>query len=265
MPQPIKSYRKVLHDLISEYYSKNFGHYEGQIKLDGFSGATMEFTSGLARDLPRGVITSTLKLILNPLGSVLECLEAIDYNNPDNLVNQIRRAGWKGDSFSIGRIVGNVTGQVALAFTPAITKKFSKVFVELDEAQIVEVKPWAVSIAKDTGVVAREVEGASSDAKVVGETGISTNAEAPRADFYVKPSGEPLVPTSWMIHGEPRNLRVYQGKQGKHMLWYNNHEVTIIWHIRRCPKISWWVCCNEATCMFWFGKDKFWKSNWNIY
>ena len=57
------------------------------------------------------------------------------------------------------------------------------------------------------------------------DSGVS-RVDAPKADFYVKPNGD-TVSYKWLIHGEPRNLRVHPGRQGKHMLGQNNYENAI--------------------------------------
>lgn len=62
-------------------------------------------------------------------------------------------------SGSIGAVVRNVIEQVARAFIPAISKKFSKISVELGEVQAVKVKPGTVNIAEKVGAVARDTEG----------------------------------------------------------------------------------------------------------
>ena len=42
------------------------------------------------------------------------------------------------------------------------------------------------------------------------EDSIVSHVDAPKADFYVKPNGD-TVSYKWLIHGEPRNLRVHPG------------------------------------------------------
>ena len=59
---------------------------------------------------------------------------------------------------SIGAVVRNVIEQVARAFIPAISKKFSKIYVELDEVQAVKIKPGTVNIAEKTGAVAKNTK-----------------------------------------------------------------------------------------------------------
>lgn len=60
---------------------------------------------------------------------------------------------------SIGAVVRNVIKQIARAFIPAISKKFSKIYVELGEVQVVKFKPGTVNIAEKTGTVDRDTEG----------------------------------------------------------------------------------------------------------
>lgn len=151
LPEPTRKYRKAVHEFISETDREKFGNHEGQIKLDGFPEAAMGFTVGLTRDLPRGIVNDTLELVLDPLGSICEFLDGVEPSNTNNYVHQIAKAWQEGDSFSRGRIVGNVTGQVALAVTPAIAKKFTKIPTELGEPRAVKVEPGG--IAKTTSEI----------------------------------------------------------------------------------------------------------------
>lgn len=59
---------------------------------------------------------------------------------------------------SIGAVVRNVIEQIARAFIPAISKKFSKIYVELGEVQAVKIKPGTVNIAEKTGAVAKNTK-----------------------------------------------------------------------------------------------------------
>ena len=168
---------------------------------DGFGGATLGFGVGLVQDLPRNAILDTLELVLDPLGSTCEFFDSLDPDNPDNFVLKTAKAWQEGDSFSRGRMVGNITGQMAIAFTPAIAKKFAKLSsAKLSRSHIPEIKPEAVSI---TGEV--------------------------KQGSYLKPNlqlfaeeAEPIIFKN--IHGEERNIRVHIGKQNKHIPKQNNYE-----------------------------------------
>lgn len=59
---------------------------------------------------------------------------------------------------SIEAVVRNVIEQVARAFIPAISKKFSKIYVELGEVQAVKIKPGTLNIAEKTGAVAKNTK-----------------------------------------------------------------------------------------------------------
>ena len=189
LPEPIRKYRKMIHEFIPEVIEQGYGKEKESLHVGGFIGALLGFKTGLVDDLPRNLCRDALELLFDPLGTVCDIIDSVMPNNPDNCVAQIMRAWQSGDDFSRGRIAGNITGQVAIIVA---SKKFSAKVASgraLEAASaasevgsaagVAEAASEAVSVAKEAqsatrvaknaGAIARSAEAASEAAAVAKE------------------------------------------------------------------------------------------------
>ena len=195
LPEPIRKYRKMIHELIPEVIEQGYGKEKESLHVGGFIGALLGFKTGLVDDLPRNLCRDVLELLFDPLGTVCDIIDSVMPNNPDNCVAQIMRAWQSGDDFSRGRIAGNITGQVAIIVA---SKKFSAKVTSgraLEAASaasevgsaagVAEAAGEAAAVAKEAqsaARVAKSVEAASKVASVAKETqsaaSVAKSAEA---------------------------------------------------------------------------------------
>ena len=168
LPEPIKKYRKMIHEFIPEVIEQGYGKEKESLHVGGFIGALLGFKTGLVDDLPRNLCRDALELLFDPLGTVCDIVDSVMPNNPDNCVAQIMRAWQAGDNFSRGRIVGNITGQVAIIVA---SKKFS---AKVASGRALEAASAASEVGSATGVaeaaseaaaVAKEAQSAARVAK----------------------------------------------------------------------------------------------------
>ena len=159
LPEPIRKYRKMIHEFIPEVIEQGYGKEKESLHVGGFIGALLGFKTGLVDDLPRNLCRDALELLFDPLGTVCDIIDSVMPNNPDNCVAQIMRAWQAGDNFSRGRIVGNITGQVAIIVA---SKKFS---AKVASGRALE----AASAASEVGSAAGVAEAASEAASVAKE------------------------------------------------------------------------------------------------
>ena len=168
LPEPIRKYKKMIHEFIPEVIEQGYGKEKESLHVGGFIGALLGFKTGLVDDLPRNLCRDALELLFDPLGTVCDIVDSVMPNNPDNCVAQIMRAWQAGDNFSRGRIVGNITGQVAIIVA---SKKFS---AKVTSGRAIEAASAASEVGSATGVaeaaseaaaVAREAQSAASVAK----------------------------------------------------------------------------------------------------
>ena len=160
LPEPIRKYRKMIHEFIPEVIEQAYGKEKESLHVGGFIGALLGFKTGLVDDLPRNLCRDALELLFDPLGTVCDIIDSVMPNNPDNCVAQIMRAWQAGDDFSRGRIVGNITGQVAIIVA---SKKFS---AKVASGRALE----AASAASEVGSAAGVAEAAGEAASVAKET-----------------------------------------------------------------------------------------------
>ena len=149
----------MIHELIPEVIEQGYGKEKESLHVGGFIGALLGFKTGLVDDLPRNLCRDVLELLFDPLGTVCDIVDSIMPNNPDNCVAQIMRAWQSGDDFSRGRIVGNITGQVAIIVA---SKKFS---AKVASGRALE----AAGAASEVGSAAGVAEAASEAAAVAKE------------------------------------------------------------------------------------------------
>ena len=170
LPEPIRKYRKMIHEFIPEVIEQAYGKEKESLHVGGFIGALLGFKTGLVDDLPRNLCRDALELLFDPLGTVCDIIDSVMPNNPDNCVAQIMRAWQSGDDFSRGRIAGNITGQVAIIVA---SKKFS---AKVASGRALEVASAASEVGSAAGVaeaageaasVAKEAQSAASVAKGV--------------------------------------------------------------------------------------------------
>ena len=168
LPEPIRKYRKMIHEFIPEVIEQGYGKEKESLHVGGFIGALLGFKTGLVDDLPRNLCRDALELLFDPLGTVCDIIDSVMPNNPDNCVAQIMRAWQAGDDFSRGRIAGNITGQVAIIVT---SKKLS---AKVASGRALEVASAASEVGSAAGVaeaageaaaVAKEAQSAASVAK----------------------------------------------------------------------------------------------------
>ena len=164
LPEPIKKYRKMIHEFIPEVIEQGYGKEKESLHVGGFIGALLGFKTGLVDDLPRNLCRDVLELLFDPLGTVCDIIDSVMPNNPDNCVAQIMRAWQSGDDFSRGRIAGNITGQVAIIVA---SKKFS---AKVASGRALE----AASAASEVGSAAGVAEAASEAASVAKEAQSAT-------------------------------------------------------------------------------------------
>ena len=168
LPEPIRKYRKMIHEFIPEVIEQGYGKEKESLHVGGFIGALLGFKTGLVDDLPRNLCRDALELLFDPLGTGCDIVDSVMPNNPDNCVAQIMRAWQAGDNFSRGRIAGNITGQVAIIVA---SKKFSAKVASgraLEAASAASEVGSAAGVAEAAGeaaAVAREVQSAASVAK----------------------------------------------------------------------------------------------------
>ena len=171
LPEPIKKYRKMIHEFIPEVIEQGYGKEKESLHVGGFIGALLGFKTGLVDDLPRNLCRDVLELLFDLLGTVCDIVDSVMPNNPDNCVAQIMRAWQSGDDFSRGRIAGNITGQVAIIVA---SKKFS---AKVASGRALEAASAASEVGSATGVaeaageaaaVAREAQSAAKVAKSAG-------------------------------------------------------------------------------------------------
>ena len=195
LPEPIRKYRKMIHEFIPEVIEQGYGKEKESLHVGGFIGALLGFKTGLVDDLPRNLCRDALELLFDPLGTVCDIVDSVMPNNPDNCVAQIMRAWQSGDDFSRGRIAGNITGQVAIIVA---SKKFSAKVTSgraLEAASaasevgsaagVAEAAGEAAAVAKEAqsaARVAKSVEAASKAASIAKETqsaaSVAKSAEA---------------------------------------------------------------------------------------
>ena len=159
LPEPIRKYRKMIHEFIPEVIEQGYGKEKESLHVGGFIGALLGFKTGLVDDLPRNLCRDALELLFDPLGTVCDIVDSVMPNNPDNCVAQIMRAWQAGDDFSRGRIAGNITGQVAIIVA---SKKFS---AKVTSGRAIE----AASAASEVGSAAGVAEAAGEAAAVAKE------------------------------------------------------------------------------------------------
>ena len=168
LPEPIRKYRKMIHEFIPEVIEQAYGKEKESLHVGGFIGALLGFKTGLVDDLPRNLCRDALELLFDPLGTVCDIIDSVMPNNPDNCVAQIMRAWQAGDDFSRGRIAGNITGQVAIIVA---SKKFSAKVTSgraLEAASAASEVGSAAGVAEAAGeaaAVAKEAQSAASVAK----------------------------------------------------------------------------------------------------
>ena len=168
LPEPIKKYRKMIHEFIPEVIEQAYGKEKESLHVGGFIGALLGFKTGLVDDLPRNLCRDALELLFDPLGTVCDIVDSVMPNNPDNCVAQIMRAWQSGDDFSRGRIVGNITGQVAIIVA---SKKFSakvtsgRALEAASAASEVGSAAGVAEVAGEAAAVAREAQSAAKVAK----------------------------------------------------------------------------------------------------
>ena len=165
LPEPIRKYRKMIHELIPEVIEQGYGKEKESLHVGGFIGALLGFKTGLVDDLPRNLCRDALELLFDPLGTVCDIVDSVMPNNPDNCVAQIMRAWQSGDDFSRGRIAGNITGQVAIIVA---SKKFSAKVASgraLEAASEVGSAAGVAEAASEAAAVAKEAQSAARVAK----------------------------------------------------------------------------------------------------
>ena len=146
---------------------QGYGKEKESLHVGGFIGALLGFKTGLVDDLPRNLCRDALELLFDPLGTVCDIVDSVMPNNPDNCVAQIMRAWQAGDDFSRGRIVGNITGQVAIIVA---SKKFSAKVASgraLEAASAASEVGSAAGVAEAAGEAAAVAKEAQSAASVV--------------------------------------------------------------------------------------------------
>ncbi len=168
LPEPIRKYRKMIHEFIPEVIEQGYGKEKESLHVGGFIGALLGFKTGLVDDLPRNLCRDALELLFDPLGTVCDIIDSVMPNNPDNCVAQIMRAWQFGDDFSRGRIVGNITGQVAIIVA---SKKFS---AKVASGRAIE----AASAASEVGSAAGVAEAASVAKEAQSAARVAKSAEA---------------------------------------------------------------------------------------
>ena len=178
LPEPIRKYRKMIHEFIPEVIEQGYGKEKESLHVGGFIGALLGFKTGLVDDLPRNLCRDALELLFDPLGTVCDIVDSVMLNNPDNCVAQIMRAWQAGDNFSRGRIVGNITGQVAIIVA---SKKFSAKVASgraLEAASAASEVGSAAGVAEAAGEAAAVAREAQSAAKVAKSAEAASKAAA---------------------------------------------------------------------------------------
>ena len=176
LPEPIKKYRKMIHEFIPEVIEQAYGKEKESLHVGGFIGALLGFKTGLVDDLPRNLCRDALELLFDPLGTVCDIVDSVMPNNPDNCVAQIMRAWQSGDDFSRGRIVGNITGQVAIIVA---SKKFSAKVASgraLEAASAASEVGSAAGVAEAAGEAASVAKEAQSAARVAKSAEVASKA-----------------------------------------------------------------------------------------
>ena len=172
LPEPIRKYRKMIHEFIPEVIEQGYGKEKESLHVGGFIGALLGFKTGLVDDLPRNLCRDALELLFDPLGTVCDIIDSVMPNNPDNCVAQIMRAWQAGDDFSRGRIVGNITGQVAIIVA---SKKFS---AKVASGRALEAASAASEVGSAAGVAEAAGEAASVAKEAQSAARVAKSAEA---------------------------------------------------------------------------------------